>query len=108
MWFELFALLLTIGVEFAVYMAFVRREWRATLLNAVMINSLTQPLVTLVLTVGFSSSLRLWWTGFYLVEAIVIGVETPLIRVLFGCSWKRAFIMSLVANVVTASLSFVL
>ncbi len=119
---EICALLVTILVEFAVYMvslALIRRrdrqrglssdpgsDWRIALRNSLLINCLTQPLVSLTMIHWFSQSEHRWWTGFFLVETIVIVVETLLIRLLFGFNWKRSFAMSLVANGVTASLSF--
>lgn len=119
---EICALLVTILVEFAVYLvllALIRHRdrqrglssdpgsgWRVVLRNSILINCLTQPLVSLAIIRWFSQSEPSWWTGFFLVETVVVLVETLLIRLLFGFNWRRSFVMSLAANGVTASLSF--
>lgn len=67
--------------------------------DLIAINALTQPLATLAV-VAFSFD---WWA----VEAGVLAIEALLFRHLLGLAWGRATGLALLANALTASLSFV-
>jgi hypothetical protein len=98
-------LLVTWAVECAVAVALLK-WWRSEraekvlplLRDAFLVNSLTNPLANYAVLVGRAN--------FWLVEAVVIAAEIPLYRAVFGLTWQRAVLLSLFANALTLSLSF--
>jgi len=94
----LLALITTILVESTIFWLILRQEILKTLLYSILINSTTQPLANAAyLTI---------LPHFFLVELIVILVESILIMKLFEVDYHKALLISVTANVVTASLSF--
>ncbi len=104
---EITALLLTIITEFLIYFALVRKGAKGLFLNSFLINLMTQPIANLMIVGTTPKSSHEWWVSYLLTEVAVIGVETPLIRLLFKTEWRSAFLISLVANAISASLVFV-
>lgn len=104
------ALFITIAVEFFVYLLFIRRDPLRILLYAVLINCVTHPAAfyfysQLADLNGINSLFNIY---FLIIELIVFLVEIILIKVLFQLSWKRALLISITANLVTALLSFII
>ena len=94
------ALLLTVVVEAGItFFLAPKAQRRSVVVDGVFINLLTNPLANLL------------WNGtlpyFFALEAGVVIVEALLYRRVSGLPWSRAAVLSLVANGVTASLSFV-
>jgi len=92
------ALLITIIIEFVVYFIIVRKNPQELLLYSVLINSFTNPLANIAN--GFLSN-------FLLIEAIVIIVEILLINALFKIDYKKAALISVLANIVSAIIPFI-
>jgi hypothetical protein len=90
----LIALLITIPVEFAVLLLWLRRDIPLIFLNTVLINTFTLPLATLVY--------QQWLPNLPLVETGVILVEMVLIRLLFPVTLARALAISATANTISA------
>ena len=90
----LLPLFLTIAVEFPILVLGTRAEPGRTLLCTILINCLTLPAATFLY--------RLVYPGLLLIECAVIVVEVPLIHTLFRCPWRKAALLSLVANGCTA------
>jgi len=88
------ALLLTIGLEWLVYLLAFRKEPGKLLLYSVLINASTEPLALFT----FQHLLPDFW----LVEAAVVMVESVLIALLFRLSYRRALLLSLGANAFSA------
>lgn len=64
-----------------------------------LVNALTNPLANYA---GLA-----WGANFWLTEAVVFIVEIPLYRTVLQLNWRQAALLSLIANGVTLSLSFV-
>jgi len=94
----LLALLITIGVEFLVYWVFIRKTPLKLFFFSVIINTLTQPLA------NFSYQYVLH--NFILIEILVIIAESVLILLLLKQSVQKSIAISIVANTLTAILSF--
>ena len=88
------ALLLTIGLEYLVYLAMLRKEPGKLLLYAVLVNTATEPLALFI----YQNVLSDFWT----IEAAVVLVESVLIWKLFLLPYRRALLLSLLANSVSA------
>lgn len=104
------ALLVTIAVEYLVYLAVIKNRPLQLLLYSILINALTQPLAYLVYFYVIPSeltnnSLNLY---FIIVEILVFLAEALLIQLLLKMKFSKAVIVSLIANSVTALLSFVI
>ncbi len=95
-----FALLLTIFLEFFVLWLILKKEPTKLLLYFALINSFSQPLATFA-----------YWTflpDFFLVEAAVFLAETVLIALLLQTNYRKALLLSFAANAVSAAFSFLL
>jgi len=90
------ALVLTILIEFVVLWIAFRRPLRMLGYSA-LINSLTLPAAYIIDT----------FLGFYITEVIVFIAEIFLIKLLLQSTYKKAIIVSLIANLITALISFV-
>lgn len=92
-----FALLITIFVEFAVYTVSIRKDFLKLFLYSVLINSFTLPLANY----GYQNVLR----NFYAIEILVVLSESILIMLLLRIKYTRALLISFVANFITALIS---
>ena len=84
------ALLVTIGLELLVYFLVIRREPGKLLLYSILINAATEPLALFT----YQNLL----SNFWIIEAVVVGVESFLICLLFHLPYRRALFLSLLAN----------
>lgn len=84
------ALLLTIGLEFLVYLVVIRKEPGKLLLYSILISSSTEPLALFTYQNLVSN--------FWIIEAVVVGVESFLIYKLFPLPYRRSLFLSLLAN----------
>lgn len=87
------SLLLTIGLEFAVYCLWFRRKILTLLLYAVLINAATQPFANFF----YNNVIAQLW----LIEICVCLVEAGLLWQLLRLPFWQAVLLSLVANAVT-------
>lgn len=104
------ALGLTIVTEFLVYLLFFREEKRAKLfLWAVVINFITNPLANLFYFIAITNFTGEYSgvTAFVIIESLVTISEVFLIKFLMKCDTGKAARVSIVANMVTASLGIV-
>lgn len=87
-------------VEWAVAAVVLRRSdwWLAYFVF--LVNALTHPLANLAVLE--------WEVDFTLVEVLVCLVEWPLYSVLLQISWRKGLTIAVLANLLTALLSFVL
>lgn len=96
----LFLLGLTIAVEVAVALVIMPRAlWRTRLGDVVLANLASHPLATL--------AVRNFEVPWILAELLVTAGEAAVYRFLSGFSWRKAGLLSLACNAVTAALSFV-
>jgi hypothetical protein len=94
-----FLLGLTIAVEVAVALAIMPRAlWRTRLGDVVLANLVSHPLATLAVT-----DFEVPWI---VAEAAVTAGEAAIYRLLSGFTWRKAILLSLACNAVTAVLSF--
>jgi len=97
---SIFTIIPTIAFEFLVYSIFIRKNYLKLLGYAALINAFTWPLANLFLSYNFN----LFWG----IEILVFLVEIPLIKLLLNMNWKKAIIISGVANLVTVLVGFFL
>jgi len=84
------ALILTILIEYTIYLVYIRTDLRKLFLYCVLINSFTNPLLN-----------YLFWFKFhelYVLEIMVAVVESLLIMLLLEICYPRAIFLSVVAN----------
>jgi hypothetical protein len=94
-----FTLGLTLVVEVLVALLVLpRASWSTRLVDVMIANLVSHPLATLAVR-----SLGTPWT---LAEIAVAVGEAAIYRYLSGFPWRRAILLSLVCNVVTAAMSF--
>ena len=93
-------LILTIAFEFIIYSLFIRKDYGKLFLFALLINCFTWPLAMLLF--GFFES----GVSFFFIEIGVFIVEGFLIKEVTNLEYKRAFILSFIANLLSAGLSF--
>jgi hypothetical protein len=91
MWLFLISLILTIILEFFVFLIFRRDKILNIFIYAVVINLLTNPLANL-----FNSYINI-----LIIELFVFIIEIFLIKYLFEVSYKKATLMSFSANLVS-------
>jgi hypothetical protein len=84
------ALILTIFVEFLIYLFGIKKDPKMLLLYCILINSFTNPLF------NYLHIFELY--EFYLLEIAVIAVEGVLIGLLAEVSYSRAIAVSVAAN----------
>ena len=84
------ALLLTISLEYLVYLAMLRKDPGKLLLYAALVSTATEPLALFT----YQNILSDFWT----IEAAVVLVESLLIWKLFPLPYRRALLLSLLAN----------
>lgn len=87
-------LLLTLLLELPIIALFFKRKKRPdALMNALMINLISWPVAHIL---KISTDLNV-----YIIETIVVTGEGIALWLLTGCGWKKGFIMSLIANVIS-------
>jgi len=89
----LMGFLLTFLIELAIFWIFIRKNHGETLFYVLLINAFTWPLANLIY--GF-------WQDFILIELGVFIAEGFLIALLFELDYKKAFLLSFVANFISA------
>lgn len=87
-------LLVTVVVEFLILYIILRSSILKILFYSLLINSLTLPIATYI----YQNLLE----NLFMVEILVIVAESILIMVLFEIDYKKALIISLIANGITA------
>lgn len=92
------ALFITIMIEFLILWIFIRDRPEKLLLYSLIINSFTLPLATY----SYQNILN----NIYIIELAVIFVESILIMLLSQIKCKAAFLISLIANFVTAVIGY--
>lgn len=102
------ALLITIAVEFFVYLIFIRQKPGQLFLYSVLINCLTQPpAVWAYNELTLSGDNNLIYLYFLIIELVVFLAEAFLVLLLFRVKLLKALIISFSANLITALISFV-
>ena len=87
-------LLLTILLELPIIALFFKRKKRpSALMNALMVNLISWPVAQIL---KISTELNV-----YIIEAIVVTGEGIALWLLTGCGWKKGFIMSVIANLIS-------
>jgi hypothetical protein len=94
----LLALVITWLVEWGVMACLTRRLTWSDGFSMFLINAFTNPLANAAYQWG---DVSFWW-----VEFVVIVVEIPLLRGLIVPRWKQAIALSIVANGITAGMSW--
>lgn len=94
------AWLITIVVEFFIYLFFIKKNPLKLFLYSTLINSITVPLATY----GYLNVLN----NIFFMELIVTLVESVLIMSLLKLNYKKALFISITANLVTAIIGFLL
>lgn len=104
--FYITALLVTIAVEFLVYVIFIRQKSLQLFLYSVLINCLTQPAAFYFYSLsGYVGDTLLY---FIIIEIIVFLTESFLIKLLLRVNFSKAVLLSFTANLITAMLSFII
>ncbi len=104
------ALIITIAVEYIVYLLFIRGKPFQTLFYTVIINCLTHPVAYFCYSqlIEKYDITELFNIYFLIVEIIVFLAEIALVKILFNIKLSKAVLISFTANLVTAILSFVI
>lgn len=98
-WGLLFSFLITFFIELLVYFLIIKDKIIKIIGYCFLINLFTWPLANLFYGLfGY----------FYLIEFFVILIEFFLLLFLFDIKWERALTISLVANIITATLGFLI
>lgn len=93
-----FYLAITIVIEFIAYAVTIRKKIPFLLFYCILVNLFTWPLANL-----FYGVLGL----FFIIELCVFAVESVLIKYLLDISWKKAMIISFIANLITALIGLI-
>jgi len=96
MYWLIFLWILTIVIEFTIFWLIIRKEPLKLLSVSLLINSVTLPLATL--------SYHYLFFNLLLTETIVWLVESFFLRILLEIDYKKALIISLLANFATSVL----
>jgi len=86
------SLALTLFLEFGVYAVFMKKDLLMLLIYSALINFFTWPMANLLFEYSHL---------FLLTEFLVFIVEGILIKALLEVSWKKALLISFIANVIT-------
>ncbi len=89
----LIGFVLTLAIEFLIVLAFLRKNPAEIFYLCFLINLFSWPIANLVY--GF-------YGGFYVIELVVILVESVLIMLLFRVGYWKALVVSFLANLVSA------
>lgn len=90
----IFPLTVTILIEFLIFYLILKQKPLILLFYSVIINTLTLPVATYFYLVVYHN--------FILIEVLVVIIEAILIKFLLEISYKKAILVSLVANFTTA------
>lgn len=93
----LIAFILTVILEFAILWIFVRQKPQKLLLYTFLINLATHP-----------PALYLYqnlWPNLIAIELIIFLVESILLMLLLGIKYRKALLLSFIANLITAIIS---
>ena len=104
------ALVITIAVEFLVYLLFIRSKILKVFIFSVVINCFTHPAAFYIYSI-ISEKYSLYDNFniyFIIIELIVFLAEIIFIQLLFQLNLKKAILISFTANLVTALLSFII
>lgn len=96
----LLAWVITIVVEFVIIWLLIREAPLKLFLYSLLINSITLPIATY----SYINIIN----NIYFIELMVILAESPLVMLLLKINYKKAFLISFVANFVTALIGFLL
>ncbi|OPY23086.1 MAG: hypothetical protein A4E27_01603 [Methanobacterium sp. PtaU1.Bin242] len=96
----LLSLIITCLAEFLILWLFIQHDPAKLLLYSLIINCLTLPLA--------SYSYSFLMDNLLLIEIGVIIVEAVLLKYLLEIAYRKAFLISLIANGVTGALGFIL
>ena len=104
------ALLITIAVEFLVYIFYIRSKLASVFLFSVIINCFTHPAAFYIYSlISEKNSLYDNFNIYFIIiELIVFLAESIFIHLLFQFNLKKAILISFTANLVTALLSFII
>lgn len=91
---------LTIIVEFSILWIFIKKENPELFLYSILINSFTLPLATY----SYQNLLN----NIYIIELLVILIESFLIMILLQIKYKKAVLISIIANTITALIGFLI
>ena len=94
------ALMLTIFIEYAVYIFFIRKDLMNLLIYSILINCFTNPLLNYVYTFEFHQ--------LYVLEIIVTLLESFLIMLLMETKFFKALLISSSANLASLLLGLVI
>jgi hypothetical protein len=94
-----FYLIITILVEFIVYIIAIRKKAISLLEYCILINLVTWPLANI-----FYSSFGMFW----IIEISVFIIESILIKYLLNINWRKAIIISFIANLITALIGLII
>ncbi len=101
---------LTVSVEYVIWMSWFRSRPLVYAGYCILVNTFTQPLAVrgywLLIEWLAPENIGHHLPSLLIIEIIVPLVEWPLIRMLCECSWKKALLISVTANFVTACMSF--
>jgi hypothetical protein len=90
----------TIGIEFAIFWMFIRKEPIKLFWVSILINSVTLPLATF--------SYLYLYHNFPFTETAVFLAEAVFLKFLLEIDFPKALLISLVVNIVTALLGFII
>lgn len=91
-----FVLGFTIIIEFFVYCLFIKKNYLGLIFYSVLINSFTNPLANLIYGFGIN---------IFLIELFVFLGEVFLIKYLVNVDYKKAILISFIANLATGLVS---
>lgn len=92
-------LVLTILLEWVIYSILIRERFLILLFYSFLINCFTNPLSNLAYLFGMN---------IFLIEIFAFLFEIPLLKCLAETTWKKALIISLISNLLSFMISFVL
>jgi hypothetical protein len=95
----LFYLISTIIIEFIVYIIAIKKKAAFLFIYCLLINLITWPLANLLYGL---------FGLFLIIEICVFVIESILIKYLIDINWKKAIIISLIANLITAVMGFII
>lgn len=97
-----FPLIITICLEYLVYVIAFRKRYLELLNYSILINTFTNPLANLFYE--FNTSLL----NFLIIEFFVFFLETFLIMGLMNINYKKAILISLIANITSTLIFFII
>jgi hypothetical protein len=96
----LFAILIiTIIIEFLIYLLFIKKQYKKLLIYSILINSFTNPLANLFFSLNYN---------IFIIELFVFLIEVVLIKYLFNLRLKKSIIISFLANLISFLIGIIL